>query len=158
MNHIFTGSDMVFLLVVLTVMIGTLLPVQASLNAELTKLLKHPYLGAFISFFTGTLTLSLIILIQRAPVGDLKRLGSIPFHYYMGGMMGALFVGSSIFLIPRLGPTLMMASFVTGQLISSVIIDHYGWFNMPVYAITPQRIIGIILLFSGLLLVIKKTA
>lgn len=149
---------MIFGLVLLTVLIGTLLPVQAGLNAELTKILKHPFLGAFISFAMGALTLALIIIVQRAPVGDLKRIFSIPPQYFLGGMMGALFVGSSIFMIPRLGATTMMAAFVVGQLISSVIIDHNGWFNLPTYSVTPVRIVGIILLFSGLWLVVKKTA
>jgi transporter family-2 protein len=149
---------MIFLLVAITVIIGTLLPVQASINAELTKFLRHPYLGAFISFFIGSVTLAVLILFNSTPLGDWRRLGEVPLQYYFGGVMGALFVGSSIFLIPRLGPTMMMAAFVTGQLVSSVVIDHYGWFNLPVYPVTPQRILGIILLFSGLLLVIKKTA
>jgi len=149
---------MIFGLVVLTVLIGTLLPVQAGLNAELTKILKHPFLGAFISFFMGAVTLAVIILCQRTPVGDLKRIFSIPPQYFLGGMMGALFVGSSIFMIPRLGATTMMASFVVGQLISSIIIDHNGWFNLPTYSVTPMRILGIIMLFAGLWLVINKTA
>jgi bacterial/archaeal transporter family-2 protein len=149
---------MTIILIALTIVIGTLLPVQASLNSELTRLLRHPFLGAFISFFIGTITLSLIILFQRVPLGDLRRLSDIPLPYYFGGMLGALFVGSSIFLIPRLGPTVLMGAFVTGQLIGSVLIDHFGLFNLPVYSITPQRIIGIILLFTGLFLVIKKTA
>lgn len=148
---------MIFGLIILSVLIGTLLPVQAGLNAELTKILKNPFMGAFISFFTGTLTLGLILLFQKAPLGDLKRLAGIPPQYFLGGMMGALFVGSSIFLIPRMGATAMMAAFVTGQLLSSIIIDHNGWLHLPVYAITPQRIAGIILLFVGLLLVVKKT-
>lgn len=149
---------MIFGLIILTVLIGTLLPVQAGLNAELTKILKHPFLGAFLSFAIGTVTLASIILVQKAPLGDLKRLSDIPPYYYLGGMLGALFVGSSIYMIPRLGATTMMASFVVGQLVSSVIIDHKGWLNLPVYPVSPMRIVGIILLFAGLLLVVKKTA
>lgn len=42
---------MILGLAILTVLIGTLLPVQAGLNAELTKILNHPILGALISFF-----------------------------------------------------------------------------------------------------------
>lgn len=149
---------MIFGLALLTVLIGTLLPVQAGLNAELTKILKHPLLGAFISFTMGALTLAILILFQKTSLGDLRRLTSIPPYYYLGGMMGALFVGSSIFMIPRLGATTMMAAFVTGQLVSSVIVDHNGWFNLPVYQVTTSRIIGIVLLFAGLLLVVKKSA
>lgn len=149
---------MILGLAILTVCIAALLPVQAGLNAELTKILKHPFLGALISFAMGTITLTLIILFQKTPVGDLRRLFSIPPQYYLGGMMGALFVGSSIYMIPRLGATTMMAAFVTGQLLSSIVIDHHGWFNLPVYPVTTTRILGIILLFGGLFLVVKKTA
>ncbi len=149
---------MILGLAILTVCIAALLPVQAGLNAELTKILRHPFLGALISFAMGTITLTLIVLFQKTPVGDLRRLFSIPPPYYLGGMMGALFVGSSIYMIPRLGATTMMAAFVTGQLLSSIIIDHNGWFNLPVYPITPTRILGVILLFAGLFLVVKKTA
>ncbi len=149
---------MILALALLTVLIGTLLPVQAGLNAELTKILRHPFLGAFISFSIGAMTLATIIIFQKTPVGDFKRLLSIPPYYYLGGVMGALFVGSSIFMIPRLGATTMMAAFVTGQLVSSVIIDHYGWFNLPTYQINPMRIAGIILLFAGLFLVVRKPA
>lgn len=149
---------MILGLTLLTLLIGTLLPVQAGLNAELTKILKHPFLGAFISFSMGAITLATIIVFQKTPVGDLKRLLSIPPYFYLGGVMGALFVGSSIYMFPRLGATTMMTAFVIGQLLSSVIIDHYGWFNLPTYHVTPMRIAGIILLFAGLFLVVRKPA
>lgn len=149
---------MIFLLILLTVLIGTLMPVQAGLNAELTKILKHPFLGALISFATGTLVLGLIVLTQRVPVGDLRRFTHIPPQYFLGGIMGALFVGSSIFLIPRLGATTMMSAYVVGQLLMAVVIDHYGWLGVPSYPVQPQRILGIILLFVGLFLVVKKAA
>lgn len=149
---------MIFVLVAVTVLIATLLPMQAGLNAELTRTLKHPLLGAFISFSIGALTLAIVMVFEKSPIGDLKRLLSIPPQYYLGGAMGALFVGCSIFMIPRLGATTMMAAFVTGQLISSVIIDHFGLFNLPVYQVSLQRVFGLILLFCGVFLVVKKTA
>jgi bacterial/archaeal transporter family-2 protein len=149
---------MILFLIVLTILIGTLLPVQASLNAELTRFLKHPLMGAFWSFLSGTLVLAVIILIQGLPKLEWRKFFDLPWYYYLGGAMGTLFVGSSIYLIPRLGATTMMAAFVTGQLIMSVIMDHYGILGLSPYPATTQRIIGVVLLFSGLLLVIKKSA
>jgi transporter family-2 protein len=149
---------MIFILVLVTVLIGALMPFQAGINAELGRQLKHPYLGAFISFFTGTLVLSGLILYHRIPLTDMKRVFSIHPIYLLGGLMGALFVGSSIFLIPRVGATTMIASYVVGQLLMSVIIDHYGWLGLMIYPVTSTRVIGIFLLFLGLLLVIKKSA
>lgn len=149
---------MIFILVLITILIGALMPFQAGINAELGRQLKHPYLGAFISFLTGTLVLSALILYHKIPMTELKRVFSIHPIYLLGGLMGALFVGSSIFLIPRVGATTMIASYIVGQLIMSVVIDHFGWLGLMNYPVTSTRMFGIFLLFLGLFLVIKKTA
>lgn len=148
---------MIFGFVVLAILIGTLMPIQAGLNAELTRFLKHPYLGAFISLSVGAIVVSALVMLNGG-FGEVKRLGQAPLHLYLGGILGAIFVGSSLFFIPKMGATAMIAAFVTGQLIGSVIIDHYGLLGLTVNPVTMQRILGIILLFAGLFLVIRKPA
>lgn len=147
---------MVYLLLIIAVAVGSLMPIQASINAELTRLLKNPFLGAFISFCMGTIALFIICLIQGNFLNDLKRLTLASPYHFVGGLFGALFVGSSIVLIPKLGATTLMASFVTGQLLMSLVLDHYGWFGVNVQPINLQRTMGVILLFTGLLLIVKK--
>jgi transporter family-2 protein len=149
---------MIFFLVLVTVLIGALMPFQAGINAELGRALRHPFLGAFYSFFSGTVVLAGLALVQRAPMTEFKRLTAINPLYLTGGLMGALFVGSSIFLIPRLGATTMIAAFVTGQLLMSVVIDHYGWLGLPAQPVSVIRVLGVLLLFVGLFLVVRKTA
>lgn len=148
---------MIYVLIFTAIVIGTLMPLQAGINAELTRFIQHPYLGAMTSFTTGTIALAIIVFIQGAPITEIKRLTSAPPHLFIGGILGALFVGSSIFLIPKMGATTMIASFVTGQLLMSVLIDHYGLMGLPVQQISWIRSIGIILLFTGLLLVVRKS-
>ncbi len=149
---------MLVFFIVIAVIIGCLMPIQAGINFELTRFIKHPYLGAFVSFFMGTLVLGFIILFQQAPFSELKRLTTASPHLLLGGMMGALFVGSSIFLVPRMGATLMIGAYVTGQLLMSVVMDHYGLFGLTIQPITMSRLLGIFLLFVGLFLVVKKGA
>jgi len=148
---------MIFGFVALAILIGTLMPVQAGLNAELTRFLKHPYLGAFISLSVGAIFVSALVMLNGG-FGEIKRLGQAPLHLYLGGILGAIFVGSSLFFIPKMGATAMIAAFVTGQLIGSVIIDHYGLLGLTVNPVSMQRILGIILLFAGVFLVIRKNA
>jgi bacterial/archaeal transporter family-2 protein len=143
-------------LILITIIIGALMPVQASINAELTRFMKHPYLGALISFSIGTVALTLLSLIHGLPLGEVKRLTQAPPHFLLGGVLGALFVGSSIYLIPRMGATMMIGSFVTGQLLMSVVMDHYGLLGVPATQITWQRMAGVVMLFAGLLLVMKR--
>jgi transporter family-2 protein len=149
---------MIFILIAVAIIIGSLMPIQAAINAELTRLVRHPYLGALISFTIGTLALSIMVMIQGVPIAEIKRLSGASPHLFIGGVLGALFVGASIFLIPKMGATTMIAAFVTGQLLMSVVIDHYGLLGLPTMQITMTRLIGIILLFAGLLLVVRKGA
>lgn len=149
---------MIYVLLVAAVLIGSLMPIQASINAELTKILKNPFLGAFISFSMGTIALLVVCLIQGGFINDLKRLTLASPYHFIGGLFGALFVGSSIILIPKLGATTLMAAFVTGQLLMSLVLDHYGWFGISAQSINLQRVFGVILLFTGLLLIVKKAA
>lgn len=149
---------MIMLLVIIAVVVGGLMPIQASINAELGRIINHRYLGALISFLVGTLGLSLIVLLQGSPLQNFKKIPLSSPHLLSGGLMGALFVASSIFLIPKLGAVTLIAAFVTGQLLMSVVLDHYGLFGLTVNPMTLPRAVGIILLFAGLWLVIRKTA
>lgn len=127
---------MVYVLITIAVIIGALMPVQAGINAELTRFLRHPYLAALISFAMGTITLSIIILVQGIPLNELKRIPSASPHLFLGGLMGA---------------------FITGQLVMSVFIDHYGWLGIPVTGLNTTKIIGVFLMFAGIYLVMRKT-
>lgn len=148
---------MIFAFVIVAVLIGTMMPMQAGLNAELTRTLKHPFMGAFISLTTGAILVSILVVFNGG-FSPLKRLNEVPPHLYLGGILGALFVGSSLFLIPRMGATAMIGAFITGQLLGSVIIDHYGLMGLQPHPLNLTRIAGVILLFAGLLLVVKKGA
>lgn len=146
---------MIFVYIILAIVIGTLMPVQGGLNAELTRILKHPYLAAFISLTFGAMAVSILIVLNGG-FSELKRLGEVPPHLFLGGLLGAIFVGSSLFFIPRMGATTMIAAFITGQLIGSMIIDHFGLLGLVPNPMTATKIMGVILLFSGLFLVINK--
>lgn len=149
---------MIFVLLATAILIGTLMPIQAGINAELTRFLRHPYLAAIISLVTGATALSLILVFQGVPALEFKRLLETPPRLFLGGILGAIFVSSSMFFIPRMGATAMIAAFVTGQLLMSIVIDHYGLLGLNSQPLSLSRLVGIILLFTGLYLVIRKTS
>lgn len=148
---------MIFVFILAAIVIGTLMPVQAAINAEFTRFLKHPYLAAIVSLFTGALLMSCVLIIQGLPTQELKRLTEAPPRLFLGGLLGAVFVSSSMFFIPRMGATAMIGAFITGQLLMSVLMDHFGLLGLAAQPVSFSRIVGVLLLFSGLLLVVKKT-
>ncbi|WP_300646868.1 DMT family transporter, partial [Paenalcaligenes sp.] len=61
-------------------------------------------------------------------------------------------VFSSVFLAPKLGVANMLFFMILGQLVFGLIIDSFGLFHMPVRVINWQKIVGVGLILSGLLI------
>ena len=49
----------------------------------------------------------------------------------------------------------LVAGHGTAALITSLVLDHYGWFHMPVHAINLWRILGALLMVGGVTLIAK---
>lgn len=136
-------------LLALAVAAGALIPVQAGVNVVLRGRLSDPSQAAFVSFLVGTLCLLGWCLAQRHPwpaPGDLAR---TPPWLWVGGALGAFFVATTIYLGPRLGASTMTAFLLAGQLLASVLLDHYGVLGFPEHAVSPARIAGVALLCLG---------
>ncbi|UOO92793.1 DMT family transporter [Vitreoscilla stercoraria] len=130
---------------------GVLLSTQAAVNSQLAKsLLQQPLLAAFISFLIGTLLLFSIVLFK----GQLPTLQLLPqqaWWKWTGGLMGAFLVCSSIIVAPKVGVANMLLFIIMGQLCAGLLIDHYGWLNMPLKPIDLSKIMGMGIIILGLL-------
>ncbi len=134
---------------------GAVMPAQAGINYKLRTFLGDPVLASFVSFLVGTLALAGLALVQRTPVpawGDMAR---APWWSWIGGFMGAYVVASSVILAPRLGATAMLALIVCGQMVASVVIDHYGWLGYRPDPVNLRRVAGTLLLVAGAWLVVS---
>jgi len=143
--------NIVYTLIVL--LIGTLLAVQGSINTQLTTFLKHPLQGALVNFMVGFFCLIGLNFLFRTQIPDWGHVRTAPWYLFAGGMLGAIFVSSVIFFIPKIGVTTVLAASIAGQLIAASIIDHFGYFGLAVHQISPGRIIGILLLLGGIFLI-----
>jgi transporter family-2 protein len=140
-----------YLLVALAV--GTLLPLQVGVNAELSRWLGDPVRAAFVSFLVGTIALLVVAAFVRKPVPSLARLGDVPWWVWTGGLIGAAYVGASIVIGPKLGAATFIAAIVAGQAIGSVAIDQYGWVGFREQHVSLGRAVGMALVIGGVALV-----
>ena len=146
---------MIYLFVIVAILIGMLMPIQSAINAVLTFELKRPFLAAMLSLSLGAFLMAMLALSQ-GELRDFGRLKNISPHLYLGGIMGALFVSSSLYFIPRMGATTMITCFVTGQMMGSLLLDHFGLFGLVVRPLNIEKLIGITFLLVGILLVMRK--
>ncbi len=140
---------------ILILLVGCLMPIQASVNAKLGSFLKAPLLAALVNFIVGSIILILMVLITRPSNNLLQTIKTAPLHTWMGGLIGAIYVSSVIFLVPRLGAALSFALIVAGQLVFSLAIDHFGLFGIPVQPVNWGRILGVFLILGGVFVIQK---
>ena len=142
-----------WLYLLLAFVVGIGLSLQVGVNAQLSEWIGDPIRASLVSFAVGTLALGLASLVVAKPWPALAHLGQAPWWVWTGGVLGAVYVASSVVAAPRLGAAVLVALVVAGQSLASVVLDHFGWVGFPEHAVTPGRIVGVILLVVGVVLV-----
>jgi len=137
----------------LAAFIGMLLPLQALINAALGRQTFGALFAALASFSVGTAVLALWWLATR-PGFDAATLAKVPWWGWLGGAIGALYVVGATLLVPRLGAASLICLVVFGQLLGSLLLDHYGVLHVR-QPIDSTRVAGAVLVAIGALLVVK---
>ncbi|MEP6634820.1 MAG: DMT family transporter [Luteimonas sp.] len=140
--------------VVLAIFIGGLLPLQALINARLGQTTSGALFASFVSFFVGTVALAAAVVATRTVWPSLQAAGALPGWVWAGGLIGAIYVLSATLLIPRLGAAALICLAVFGQLVGSLLLDHYGVLHTPKPA-DAMRIAGAVLVAIGALMVVR---
>lgn len=134
---------------------GAMLPMQAGINAGLARGWGHPLWAAAVSFGVGTLVLLGAALGTRLAIPNWQQLSDIPAWSWSGGVLGAFYVTVMVTFAPKLGAATLLALVVAGQMLASALLDHFGALGFPQQAISPVRLLGIVLLFLGVVLIRK---
>ena len=144
---------MTWLLLLFAFVAGAALPVQFSINAVLRGFVGGPAVAATISFFGGTLALIVVALVLREswPLGE--AVARAPGWAWVGGLLGALYVLATIIVIPRLGAATTVGLILAGQVLASIVIDHFGLIRVPVHELNIPRLAGAVLIVIGVALV-----
>ena len=147
---------MKYLLLVLTLFTGALLPVQAILNTRLGRQTGGPLMGSLLSFTVGLICLLLLnLVINTSAVTNLKPASVGPWWLWLGGFLGAIFVGYITWVNQQQGVALTFALVVSGQIFCSLFIDHFGLLGSAVRTITLEKVIGAVFIIIGIVLIKK---
>lgn len=141
--------------------VGMLLPLQAGFNAEFASRSGHGLHGAIWNFILGFLLLSILLalfaLTGALPKPDLESLKQGPWWAWAGGACGVAVVISGLTLFPRIGPLLLLSSFVAGQIVSSLVVDHFALVGAARREINAGRLGGALLVIGGVALIYFAT-
>jgi uncharacterized membrane protein YdcZ (DUF606 family) len=92
---------------------------------------------------------------SSAPTAHSEGLGRITWWAVVGGLVGAVQVYAGLTLVNKVGAGPFVGFTVTAALITSLLIDHFGWFRMQPHPLNVGRIIGGVLLVGGISLIAK---
>lgn len=144
------------LYVLLMVLAGTAVAAQIAINAQLGLVAGSALWASNISFAV-TMLCGLVALGLAAVFGQLAlpapALWSAPRWIWLGGVGGATYVALAVLLAHRLGAALLSAAGILGQVGASLLIDHYGWFGVPIHRLSMERVVGLVLLVAGVALI-----
>lgn len=133
---------------------GITVAVQPSVNARLAQ--KVGVLeSACLSFAVGTA----VLLLAVSAIGRISFRGitETVWWEWTGGILGAVFVSVTIFVVPRIGTAAAMAAVIAAQLLTGIILDHYGFFGFRGVPLTWTRLAGAVLLLVGAALVFRRS-
>ena len=138
--------------ILLVVVAGGLLALQAPTNAMLAKVGGSPVLAALISFAVGTVALFVAWIASSNRPGT-APFAALPWYAWLGGLYGAFFVAIAAFAAPRIGLASLITIGIAGQIAMALLLDHLGALDLPRDPISLGRVVGALLVVAGVVLV-----
>jgi transporter family-2 protein len=138
-------------------LVGLVSSVQPGMNARLGAAAGSPLYGGLANFCVGILLVLVVLaaLYLRGSIGgpNVQQMVSAPWWSWLGGVLGAFYVCTAIFVVPKIGGVNYFVCIVVGQIVGHLIIDRWGLLGLSAHPITPTRVTGVVLVVVGMLLV-----
>lgn len=144
---------MIYIMLLVVIFGGAVLCAQSSINGRLGA--KVGVLeSSWLTFVLGALV-SFLIAFFLEPNHSLN-LFTAPRWQLTGAFFGVAYMLTIVFAMPRLGAAATTVAVISGQLLMSLLIDHFGWLNNPVIHLDGSRLAAIALLAVALFFIYKS--
>lgn len=71
----------------------------------------------------------------------------------MGALFGVMYMLIVVFAVPKIGIAASTVCTISGQLIMSLVIDHFGWLENNIIPLDSSRYIAILLLIGAITMI-----
>ncbi|MEG2935011.1 MAG: DMT family transporter [Clostridium sp.] len=132
----------------LSIFIGGLIAIMLSFNSILAQN-TGTYISTVIIHMAGLTTLLIIMIIKKYKI-TLKK--GLPILLYSGGAIGIITVVCNTISIGAIGATLTISLGLLGQVISSIIIDHFGLLEVTKVRFNKKKFFGLSLMILGIII------
>ncbi|BBP77011.1 EamA-like transporter family protein [Pseudomonas gingeri NCPPB 3146 = LMG 5327] len=136
----------VFLLV-LVVVAGAVLSIQAAINGRLGQAVGV-LRSSLLTFVVGAVVTGLLILFfePEQPMSLLQ----VPKWQLAGALFGVVYMMVMVGAVPRVGTAVATVAVIVGQLGMGMLIDNFGWLGNPAIELSSGRILAMLCLALAL--------
>lgn len=134
--------------VLLALFLGVILSVHLGMNAQVGALVRNPRMGNAIFWIIGAVTATVIGLTAWDPT-VFQSLREVPVWLFAAGAMGAALVFGIAWVIPQIGAGTFFVLLIAGQVITGMLLSHFGLLGSPLEPITMMKVFGVLLLVAG---------
>jgi transporter family-2 protein len=134
---------------------GVLAALQARTNGGLGAELDDGLTAALFSFASGLAVACVLLTVVPSARRGLAlgvaalRDGTAPWWLLFGGAAGAFTIFTQSFVVELIGVALFTVGLVSGQTLSSLLVDRFAPRGLPQRAITTPRVIGALLALAA---------
>ncbi|AKP67881.1 DMT family transporter [Companilactobacillus ginsenosidimutans] len=137
----------------LGIVAGMFSATQTAINGHVGTVVESSLKSAFLSFFGGTITLFIIVLILHPPLKLEKAAGGNPWWMWTGGIIGAFCVLGNAYIVPIVGTGLAVVIILVGVTTGSLIIDQFGILESKKNPITIIQILSLLVMILGVVMI-----
>lgn len=131
-----------------SLLVGVLLSIYLPMNSLVSKHLGSA-ITANITFFFMALLTSLAMFALWGEQATITRLRSVPLYLYLTGFVSAFIVLATTYLIPQIGVRRFFILTISGQILSALVVSHFGLLQTPLDPITAKKLVGAALVVVG---------
>jgi transporter family-2 protein len=144
-----SGAGALLVIILLPLLAGFLMSFQQAMNGTATVHYGTPIAATLVNFIAGTALLWIAWLIKLAVAGAGSGLPG-EWWYYLGGPMGAVFIGVGALLVRSLGVLVTGLGMIAGQLLGSLALDVV--LPVPGTVVALPTVLGTILTLAAIVL------
>ena len=127
---------------------GVFLALQQSINGELGNYIPLTHV-VLIEHVVGGLCIFVYLKFIKK---EKLKLGPMPVYLYSAGLFGYVLVFLTSYTIVHIGATLTTCLSIAGQVVASVVIDHFDLFHIKRVPFNSKRIIPLLLIITGVII------
>lgn len=136
---------------------GIATALQPGVNARAAKAFGDRIHGGVLNFAIGLIAMLAVFVIAKllvsTPNPNFTEAYRGPWWMWGGGLLGAFFVTTAIFVMPIVGSGAYITMMVAGQIVTSIVIDQFGLMGLKQSPITLPKALGLLLVIAGVALV-----